>query len=162
MRRLTDTRGFTLSEVLVATAAVTLIAGAAYALLATALDQHERLAGVHRAVNHGAHVADLLREDVAAVASIDLVKPSSLLMTDAAGDQVLYDGTVQPDGTIELNRHRIEGGSVEDTILLTTLRPGPHDAAKLEFSAVGPDRVRVEMVSADLATVYQVSRWAEP
>lgn len=161
MRSLRDSRGFTLGEVLVATAATTLVAGAAYALLVTALDQHERLGSVHRAVNHGAHVADVLRSDVATMTSIDLVQPTSLMMTAPNGKKVLYDGTVNPDGSIEVNRHRIDGGSVEDTILLTTLYGGLNPA-KLEFTAEGADRVRVEMVSSDLVTLYRVSRWAEP
>lgn len=158
-----DARGFTLVEVLIAMAVAAIVTTTAYVLLDSGLAMHDRGTDIGISTVGMARTMTLLRADVAASNAVTHAGPDSLVLAMPDGDAVewVVRGTT---GGLDVFRSVDDGGGFSERPKQSLARLLDTDAmpAGLTFTTLASGLVRASATGDGCSFAIEAAPWGSP
>ncbi len=156
-------RGFTLVELLVATAVAVIVSGTVYVLIDAGIDMHERGTELGMASVGLAGATAVLRADVARAQDVRVVAADSLVLDRANGDRIAWASRVTTTG-LALFRSVDEGSGFSERPkrAVAELIDGATDPARTVFTELVDGRIRAHLIADDRHLSIEAAPWSRP
>lgn len=160
---MSDDRGFTLAEVLIAMALAAIVAGIAYVLLDSGLSMHDRGTDVGLSTVGMARAMTMMRADLASASSVTYAGSDSLVVAMPNGDDVEWVARTTSGG-LEVFRSVDEGSGFSEKPKQAVARLLDIDGtpASLDFSELGTGIVRALLTGDGVCLSIEAAPWEVP
>jgi len=160
---MSDVRGFTLAEVLIAMALAAIVAGIAYVLLDSGLAMHDRSSDVGLSTVGMARAMTMMRADLASSASITHAGTDSLVVAMPNGDDVEWAARTTSDG-LEVFRSVDEGSGFSEQPKQAVAHLLDIDGipATVNFTELGTGIVRALLTGDGVCLSIEAAPWEAP
>ncbi len=161
--RVRQNSGFSLVEVLIAISLTGIVGAAVFFLLDVGLKAHDSARELSMDVVGASETATRLRADLARSSSVAYAGPDSLELALPNGDAVAYASRLGSVG-VELYRSIRSGGQWKENPMrpLALLSDGHGESGRIDFEAVGSQRVRARIWTNGRPFVVEGSLWRTP